>query len=218
MTDRYDTSQQPEDQYEPGSNGMVLRNKRGIIDPVEMGEVETNALWRVQKKLISEVSNDQSFSALDICNMHRRWLKGIYPWAGQFRAVNISKGGFDFAQARFLPALMDESERKQLRIFTPCCLESRDEIAQALAEVHVELMLIHPFREGNGRLGRIVATLMALQAGLPILDFSELDGERREEYFAAVRAGLDRDYLPMKRLFADVIEKSLTASQKLYRS
>lgn len=59
---------------------------------------------------------------------------------------------------------------------------------------------------------------MALQAGLPILDFGELDGERREEYFAAVRAGIDRNYLPMKRLFADVIEKSLPASQKLYRS
>jgi cell filamentation protein len=73
-------------------------------------------------------------------------------------------------------------------------------------------MLIHPFREGNGRLGRILATLMALQAGLPILDFSELDGERREEYFAAVRSGMDRNYQPMKRLFADIIEESLTIS------
>jgi len=78
-----------------------------------------------------------------------------------------------------------------------------------------ELMLIHPFREGNGRLGRILATLMALQAGLPVLDFSELDGERREEYFAAVRSGLGRDYLPMKRLFDYIIEKSLQISQEL---
>jgi len=58
----------------------------------------------------------------------------------------------------------------------------------------------------------MLATLMALQAGLPVLDFSLLDGDRREEYFAAVRAGLDRDYLPMKRLFADIIEKSLPTS------
>lgn len=50
---------------------------------------------------------------------------------------------------------------------------------------------------------------MALQAGLPLLDFSVLDGLRREEYFAAVRAGLDIDYQPMKRLFIDVIERSL---------
>jgi cell filamentation protein len=145
--------------------------------------------------------------------MHRLWLTNIYPWAGQLRAVNISKGGFNFAQVPFLATLMDEFERKQLRTYTPCNFESREEIAHALAEVHVELMLIHPFREGNGRLGRILTTLLALQAGLPVLDFSGLDGSRREEYFAAVRTGLDRDYLSMKRLFAEVIENSLPALQ-----
>lgn len=207
---RYDTSNLPEDQYEPGSNGTVLRNKKGITDPVVMGETETNALWRAQKKLIGEVTSDQSFTAKDICTMHQLWLKGIYPWAGQLRVVNIGKGGFEFAQARFLPNLMDDFERQQLRNYTPCCFESRDEVTHALAEVHVELMLIHPFREGNGRLGRMLATLMALQAGLPVLDFNLLDGDRKEEYFAAVRAGLDRDYQPMKRLFTDIIEISLS--------
>jgi cell filamentation protein len=56
---------------------------------------------------------------------------------------------------------------------------------------------------------------MALQAGLPMLEFSELNGTRREEYFAAVRAGLDRDYLPTQRLFDLVIEKSLQISSEL---
>lgn len=163
--DRYETSHLFEDQYEPGSNGMVLRNKNGITDPVQMGEAETNALWRTQNTLLGEVSSDQTITVEDICAMHRRWLKSIYPWAGQLRAVNISKGGFDFAQARFIPALMDEFERKQMRRYTPCRFEDRDEVALALAEVHVELMLIHPFREGNGRLGRMLATLMALQQG-----------------------------------------------------
>lgn len=215
MSTRYDTSHLPEDQYEPGSNGSVLRNKRGIVDPVKMGVEETNALWRAQNDLIGEVSADQSFTAQDICNFHKEWLKDIYPWAGQHRTVNISKGGFDFAQARFVPTLLDEFENKQLRTYTPCLFQPRSEVAHALAEVHVELMLIHPFREGNGRLGRILATLMALQAGLPVLDFSELDGARREEYFFAVRSGLDRDYLPMKRLFDDIIENSLQISQEL---
>ena len=211
-TDRYDTSNLLEDQYEPGSNGTVLRNLLGIIDPVEIGVVETNALWAAQTVLIGDVSVDQLFTAQYLCKMHENWLKGIYSWAGKPRSVNISKGGFDFAQARFVPTLLDEFELNQLRLYTPCCFENRDEIAHALAEVHVELMLIHPFREGNGRLGRMLATLMALQAGLPILDFRELDGGRQEKYFAAVRSGMDRDYLPMMRLFLDIIEKSLTFS------
>jgi len=209
MPDRYSTSHLVEDQYEPGSDGKVLRNLLGITDPEEMGIVETEALWNVQEKLIGEVSSDQAFSEKDICDIHRQWLADIYPWAGIYRQVNIGKSGFQFAMAHAIPTLMADFESKQLRKYTPCQFESRDDVAHALAEVHVELMLIHPFREGNGRLGRLLATLMALQAGLPLLDFSDLDGLRREEYFAAVRAGLDMDYQPMKKLFIDLIESSL---------
>ena len=76
-----------------------------------------------------------------------------------------------------------------------------------MRELHITLV-----REGDGRLGRLLATLMALQAGMPLLDFSELAGHLREEYFAAVRAGLDRNYNPMKRLFSDVIQRTLRLS------
>jgi cell filamentation protein len=82
----------------------------------------------------------------------------------------------------------------------------------ALAEVHVELVLIHPFREGNGRIARVLSTLMALQAGLPLLDFSLLAGRRRKDYFAAIQPGLDRNYERMERIFAEIIDRSLAAS------
>jgi cell filamentation protein len=115
QTDRYDTSNLIEDQYEPGSNGKVLCNLLGIIDPVEMGVAETNALFIAQSELIGDVSIDQSFNVQDLCKMHEKWLRGIYSWAGKLRSVNISKNGFSFAQSRFVPTLMDEFERKQLR-------------------------------------------------------------------------------------------------------
>lgn len=82
----------------------------------------------------------------------------------------------------------------------------------ALAETHVELVLIHPFREGNGRIARVLATLMALQAGLPPLDFMPLAGHARKAYFAAIQAGMDRNYEPMTGLFGKVIGRSLAAS------
>ena len=74
---------------------------------------------------------------------------------------------------------------------------------KALAEVHVE---IHPFREGNGRIARLLSVLMALQAGLPPLNFSQLRATKRDEYFAAVQSGMDRDYKLMERIFSEVIE------------
>ena len=85
-------------------------------------------------------------------------------------------------------------------------------MVKALATVHTELMLIHPFREGNGRAGRLLAILMGLQAKLPPLDFSEIKGKKRQQYFAAVRAGLDRDYGPMERIFSDVVRRTRRAA------
>ena len=35
----------------------------------------------------------------------------------------------------------------------------------SIAMVHTELLLIHPFRDGNGRLARWLADIMAAQAG-----------------------------------------------------
>ena len=49
----------------------------------------------------------------------------------------------------------------------------------------------------NRRLSRLLSQLMALQAGLPLLNFSVIKGKQREAYFAAVRAGMGRDYAPM---------------------
>ena len=104
---------------------------------------------------------------------------------------------------------MLEFERGPLRRFTPCQFPSHDEVAMALGIVHTEFILIHPFREGNGRIGRVLAVLMALQAGLPPLDFGGIKGRKRLEYFAAVRAAMDSNYKPMEKVFSDVIRRTV---------
>lgn len=82
-------------------------------------------------------------------------------------------------------------------------------------EVHVEIILIHPFREGNGRLSRALSTLMALQAGLPPLDFSPIEkGKKKQDYFRAIRSGWDKNYEPMKDIFREIIEKGPSRSQE----
>jgi cell filamentation protein len=75
--------------------------------------------------------------------------------------------------------------------------------------VHTELVLIHPFREGNGRCARLLAVLMGLQAGLPPLDFGAIRGSVRQRYIAAVHAGLDYNYAPMVEIFRAVISGTL---------
>ena len=103
---------------------------------------------------------------------------------------------------------MLEFERKELARFTPCTVDNLEGVLEALAITHCELVLIHPFREGNGRLSRLLSQLMALQAGLPLLIFSSIKGKKRETYFSAVRAGMGRDYAPMIEVFEKVVKAS----------
>ena len=212
---RYDATQLSEGQSEPGSRGKVLKNLLGIKRKREMDEVEAREQLRALRELIGIYEEAHVFTAADVRKIHRMWLGPIYSWAGEYRQVNVSKDDFPFAAAREIPKLMAELESAPLRQYTPCRSGSDEMVVKALATVHTELMLIHPFREGNGRAGRLLAILMGLQAKLPPLDFSGIKGKKRQQYFAAVRAGVDRDYEPMERIFSDVVRKTRRAALRV---
>jgi len=208
---RYDVSGLVEAQYEAGSNDMVLRNLLGIIDPDEMDRVEARALAKATDILIRKYNQEHQFTAADTCHFHKTWLGKVYEWAGRYRKINITKDDFTFAMAAQIHKLMEQFEQSQLTQYTPCEFKNREEVVKALAEVHTELLLIHPFREGNGRVARLLSMLMALQAELPILDFSLISEHKKKEYITAVHAGMDRNYQPMEALFSEIIEKSISA-------
>ncbi len=104
---------------------------------------------------------------------------------------------------------MVELEKGPLHTYTPCHFKTLEEVIKALAIVHTELVLIHPFREGNGRVGRMLATLMALQSELPPLNFRNMIGKGKTDYIKAVQEGMERNYQPMEKIFASVIRKTL---------
>jgi len=198
----------PEAEFEPGSRGRVLRNLRGIRSVRAMAKAESDALLEAQERLVDAFSAEHRFAAADIREIHRNWLGTIYPWAGEYRSVNIAKGDFHFAAAREVPRLMDEFERRHLAQHTPCRPAPEPEMARALAIVHAELVLIHPFREGNGRCARLLALLMAFQGRLPPLDFAVLTEAGGKHYIAAIHAAMGGDYDPMSALFSAVIRRS----------
>lgn len=210
--DRYNVSGLPEAQFEPGSNNQVLKNRLGLTSKEDMDAAEARALEQAMDVLVRTYDETHRFTATDLRDCHRIWLGDLYEWAGHYRQVNVSKDGFPFASAAQVPALMDQFEREVLSRCTPCRFTDRVQVVSAMAETHVELVLIHPFRDGNGRLARVLSTLMALQAGLPLLDFSLIAGNRKNAYIAAIQGGLDKRYVPMERLLEEIIEQSRASS------
>jgi cell filamentation protein len=188
-----------EGKHEPGSDGRVLANRLGITDPAEMDDAELELLLRLYEEVLPTVDPSEAITSAMICEWHRKWLASIYPWAGRIRSVDLEKDGFRFAHAAQIPRLLDELDRDVLGELTPCRDMTEDELAQAIAKVHVELILIHPFREGNGRIARVVADAMASQAGFGPLDYTAWD-DNKKAYIGAIHAAMDCNYGPMEAL------------------
>lgn len=205
---KYEVSGLTETQFEPASRKQVLKNLMGIKKKREMDEVEAVALKQAEDLLFHTYGGDHRFSAGDLCKIHKVWLSKIYAWAGKYRNIDLTKGKFRFAHAKHIPSLMNEFEKDFLFKLTPCLSKSREELVGALARVHAEFILIHPFREGNGRVGRLLATLMAVQAGFPPLNFEIIERKKHGEYITAVQASVDRNYAPMEGIFRLILESS----------
>lgn len=203
MSGRYQVTG-AEGEFEPGSSQQVLRNLVGITSPDDMDELELRLLADLYGEVLVQDFPDRAITVADLKHWHRLWLGNVYPWAGHERSVNLGKGGFQFATAGLLPGLLRDFERKYLRPWTPCGRLAPDEVIKAIAVTHVELIVIHPFREGNGRLSRLLADVMAVQAGHEPLDYSSWE-QRKPAYIGAIHAGFSGDYGPMGQFVAEAM-------------
>jgi len=186
-----------DNEAQPGSDGLVLRNLAGITAVADMNDLELELLAQLYQSVLVDELPDQRLSVADIKRWHRRWLGNVYAWAGQERSVNMSKGGFSFAAAGQISRLLVGFDKTVLKRFTPCAKLMPAGLVEAIAVTHVELILIHPFREGNGRLSRLLADVMAVQAGHDPLDYSAWE-RNKGQYIAAIHAGVAMNYEPMK--------------------
>lgn len=199
MSKRYQASG-PQAETQPGSNGLVLRNKPGITDPAQMRDAELALLLHLYEFVMdSDHLPLRRLQMADLLEWHRLWLGNLYEWAGTERSVNLSKDNFHFAAAAPISRLLAEFERDCLHRYTPCDNMDRASLIEAISICHVELILIHPFRDGNGRLSRLLADVMAVQAGCGPLDYTSWDDDKAG-YFTAIQRGLSRDYSAMYEL------------------
>ena len=164
----------------PGTE--VLRNIPDIRDSQRLAAFEAAStaarLIELDEKPISG-----SFDPTHLRAIHRHIFQDVFDWAGDFRTVNISKGGSPFASAQFIePALMDLFRSLPAR--TRLRGLARPEFAARAGHYFSELNAIHPFREGNGRTQREFIRCLALDAG-HIIDWRRTS---RDRMLAASRA------------------------------
>lgn len=104
--------------------------------------------------------------------IHAYLFGGLYDFAGQLRDKNISKGGFTFANALYFPTILKTIENMPETTF--------DEIV----DKYVEMNVVHPFMEGNGRSTRIWLDLMFKRSLKKCVDWSQIN---KNDYLNAMQ-------------------------------
>jgi cell filamentation protein len=185
----------------PENEAEILPNLLGLTRTEEIADAEFRGFYLAQEVALSSLKESTIIDIQYIYKLHKLALEDVYSFAGKLRTVNISKAGFLFPSAQFLPTIMQEFQNEILSNL-PKSYSSHEKLINDIAIVHGELLFIHPFREGNGRLARIIANVMLKKQGEENLEFSEfdIDGDRFEDYVYAVQQVAHKNYMPMKEI------------------
>ncbi|MGH8320266.1 MAG: Fic family protein [Steroidobacteraceae bacterium] len=130
-----------------------------------------------------------------ICSLHRQLMTGeSRATPGKFREVQNYIGGLKMENARFIPPPPAEVPRLMAGLDRLIRYEPGPEshlslgvLARAPA-VHAHFEAIHPFVDGNGRVGRILLPLMFLADGEPPIHLATFLKLRQRDYYDALLA------------------------------
>ena len=107
-------------------------------------EIDAQSLQKAYKLFESgAIEQIEVGTTKGLCEIHRYLFEGLYDFAGKIRQLNISKGGFRFANAMFLHVILPVIDQMPENTF------------EEIVAKYVEMNIAHPFMEGSGRATRI---------------------------------------------------------------
>ena len=121
----------------------------------------------------SGVINDIEIGTIKgLQKIHSYLFDGLYDFAGRIRNKNISKGGFMFANALYLPKILKDIDGMP------------ENSLEQIIDKYVEMNVAHPFMEGNGRSTRIWLDQMLIRSLGKCVDWSKID---KADYLNAMK-------------------------------
>jgi Fic family protein len=195
------------------------------MDPAKRQDIEEVLNYRrAMRQATAEMGN------LPLCNrliksIHATLVSGVRGHdkaRGQFRRIQnyIGVSGRPIEEARFVPIAPEELEVGMAR-WERYLHEPADDILVQLAIVHAEFESLHPFLDGNGRIGRMLIPLFLFDRKLlhaPMFYLSEyLEANRQEYYEGLLAVSRDDDWTAWCRFFLQALQKQAAENERKAR-
>jgi fido (protein-threonine AMPylation protein) len=145
-----------------------------------------------------------------LCLRHKALAGDLFPsWAGRYRDVNVKVGEHTPPPYYEVPV--------QMRLFCDDLVErlrhpfeaTLGGVADFLARADWRFQWIHPFKDFNGRIGRVMLAALLYKLNLPHVETAPTEPDARQQYLQALRAGDNGDLAPLTDLWVRRIIDSL---------
>lgn len=171
----------------------VLFNYKTLINRSQIEQIEALNHQAALVWVLGEMQKDRfAITEQFVKDVHLRLMNGLINSAGQYRNHNVRIMGSKIAVFNHLKI----SEKMPMLIMS-INQKSADLVAK-LAQTHAEFEQIHPFSDGNGRVGRLLMLAIALSASkMPPIVLKE----RKNAYYKYLEAAQTKQNYAALELF-----------------
>lgn len=159
-------------------------NLLGLTDKNLLNEYETKGITKAELYVFG-LDTEVKISTTLMLDIHRTAFGAIYDWAGKWRNVNVIVGQLTPPEpAQIIHLMYQFINNLNYKISVS---ETQDEIIDTLIYAHYEFVKIHPFNNGNGRIGRLLMNLVSMKFGYKPLELYKRAGESRKTYIQSMQ-------------------------------
>ena len=196
-----------ETSYKETAFGIIPRSK---LIPLEIEGIKKAWDFVLRK---NEEGNILITSNL-IKEIHKVGFGWIFPeMGGEYRKIEVKVSRHTPPKFFLIPQLMvDFSKDLKIRIKHLPKIENEkflDEVVSLIAWAHHEFLWIHPFVDYNGRIGRLLNSIILLKLNLPPIELKVETASGRKKYIEALQSADDHDYSKLEKIIRDAIQESI---------
>jgi CRISPR-associated endonuclease/helicase Cas3 len=192
----------------PGGATRFIETTRGLLSYSQLAPLLAERVLRVEHSIAEGGFTSQALGPKLILQFHAEIAGDLVPeWAGRWRNAEVRVGLHHPPPPHRVPMLMvDYGEDLQVRLQNAS--GHMDELLlETLAFAEGRLLSIHPFTDFNGRVARLFLRELLRRLDLPPVDLVPSDSSGEKPYFAALHAGDELNWGPLKRIWEERFER-----------
>lgn len=187
----------------------------GIIPRSKLIPLEIEGIKKAWDFVLKEHAQDGIFFKPSFLKeVHEIGFAWIFPdMAGKFRTIEVTVSKHKPPGFFQIPQLMEDfSEDLKVRMESLVNLEDTkflDQLIELLAWAHHRFLWIHPFFDYNGRIGRLLISMILLKLDLPPIELKVETPVGRSKYVKALAAADEGDFTLLEKLIRSALEEAV---------